>query len=271
VIVYNTPLSLTKVINFFSNQPPLKRGIKFQTMIKNAILVSLVSLILSINCIAQQHKPLSVEFISGYNNTTISKGMKGFYIQTGALKEGFSFLNYRVSLGIAKSSSFPIGFDNDSAPYDAKDSLRTINSKNGGLVKLVKSLSAERIGTFELVEATNIYLGFNADLKLLKLKKNISVWGTLGTNFQNTFGTTLYIKESFFVNGKLYEFTPATTFNAENVISFNVGCRIKYDLNNSTSILLNCEKFFGDNGNGNFSKAEFINLGVGISKQLNFK
>jgi hypothetical protein len=73
------------------------------------------------------------------------------------------------------------------------------------------------------------------------------------------------------VNGKLYEFTPATTFNAENVISFNVGCRIKYDLNNSTSILLNCEKFFGDNGNGNFSKTEFINLGVGISKQLNFQ
>jgi hypothetical protein len=33
---------------------------------------------------------------------------------------------------------------------------------------------------------------------------------------------------------------------------------------------LNGEKFFGDNGNGNFSKTEFINLGVGISKQLNF-
>jgi hypothetical protein len=197
--------------------------------------------------------------------------MKGFYIQAGALKEGLSFLNYRVSLGIAKSSSFPNGFDNDCAPYDAKDSLRAINSKIGGLVKLVQSLGAERIGTFELEEATNIYLGINADIKLLRLKKNISVWGTLGTNFQNTFGTTLYIKESFFVNGKLYEFTPVTTFNAENVISFNVGCRIKYDLNNSTSILLNCEKFFGDNGNGNFSKTEFINLGVGISKQLNFQ
>jgi hypothetical protein len=197
--------------------------------------------------------------------------MKGFYIQAGALKEGLSFLNYRVSLGIAKSSSFPNGFDNDCAPYDAKDSLRAINSKIGGLVKLVQSLGAERIGTFELEEATNIYLGINADIKLLRLKQNISVWGTLGTNYQNTFGTTLYIKESFFVNGKLYEFTPATTFNAENVISFNVGCRIKYDLNNSTSILLNCEKFFGDNGNGNFSKTEFINLGVGISKQLNFQ
>jgi len=239
-------------------------------MIKNAILVSLVSLGVSINCFAQQHKPISVEFISGYNNATISKGMKGFYIQAGALKEGLSFLNYRVSLGIAKSSSFPIGFDNDCIPYDSKDSLRIINSKNGGLVKLVKSLGVERVGTFELVEATNIYLGLNADLKLLKLKKNISVWGTLGANFQNTFGTTLYIKESFFVNGKLYEFTPATTFNAENEISFNVGCRIKYDLNNSTSILLNCEKFFGDNGKGIYNKSDFINLGVGISKQLNF-
>jgi hypothetical protein len=240
-------------------------------MIKNAILVSLLSFVVSFKCYAQQHKPLSVEFISGYNNATISKGMKGFYIQAGALKEGLSFLNYRVSLGIAKSSSFPIGFDYDCIPYDAKDSLGNINSKNGGLAKLVKTLDVERIGAFQLVEATNIYLGLNTDIKLFKLQKNISVWGTLGANFQNTFGTTLYIKEFFFVNDKLDEFIPGATFNSENVISFNVGCRIKYDLNNSTSILLNCEKFFGDNGNGNFNKSDFVNFGVGISKKLNFQ
>jgi len=238
-------------------------------MIKNAILVSLVSLAVSINCFEQQHKPISVEVISGYNNATISNGMKGFYFQTSIKKDFLPFLSFRLALGMTRSNDFPSTFDGECIPFDANDPTCLNNKFQQDLWNLVKNLDFFQVRQFGLTEVSNSYLGINTDVRFLKISR-MSLWGSLGANFQNTFGSTLYLYESSFINNKLNKFIPGIIYNTQNVISYNLGCRIKFEINNSTSLLLNGEKFFGDNGNGNFSKTEFINLGVGISKKLNF-
>jgi hypothetical protein len=238
-------------------------------MNKNLVLVSLVFLLLSFKCFSQQHKPLIVELISGYNNATISKGMKGFYFQTSIKKDFLPYLSFRLALGMTRSNDFPSTFDGECIPFDANDPACLNNKFQQDLWNLVKNLDVFQVRQFGLTEVTNSYLGFNTDVRFLKISR-MSLWGSLGANLQNTFGSTLYLYESSFINNKLNKFIPGTIYNTQNVISYNLGCRIKFEINNSTSLLLNGEKFFGDNGKGNFSKAEFINLGVGITKKLHF-
>lgn len=238
-------------------------------MLNKAIFLSSVFFVFILKSYAQQQNPLKVELVSGYSNATISKGMKGFYFQSSLSKMLFPYLSTRLTLGMAKSSNFPSKFDHDCTPFNASDTLLSSFKYNQDLWNLVKDFNSIDGARFDLTSATNIYLGVNMDVKVIKFQK-ISLYSTVGFNFCNTFGTTLYLKDSYYLNNKLIKYDPVATYNTDNVINYNIGFRIQYDLPRQSTILFTAEKYFGDNGTGRFAKSEWINVGIGIAKELNF-
>jgi hypothetical protein len=236
-------------------------------MFKKTILASSLLFIFGLKSSAQHLQTFNVEFVSGYNNTTISKGMNGFYFQSSLGKQITPYLSARLTLGMAKSSNFPQKFDQDCIAFTASDTLLGNFKYNQDLWKLVKDLNPITVVTFDLTSATNIYLGANADVKIVKIQK-MTFSGTVGVNFCNTFGSTLYLKDSYYSNNKLIKYVPVSTYNTDNVIGYNVGFRIQYDIARHASILFTAEKYFGDNGSGRFAKSDWLNIGVGIVKQF---
>jgi hypothetical protein len=236
-------------------------------MLKKTILASSLFLVFGLKSSAQHLQTYNVEFVSGYNNTTISKGMNGFYFQSSLSKQLLPLVSVRLTLGMAKSSNFPKKFDHDCTSFNASDTLLSSFKYNQDLWKLVKDLSPITVVNFDLTSATNIYLGVNADVNIIKIQKT-TISGTVGVNFCNTFGSALYLKDSYYLNNKLIKYVPVSTYNTDNVIGYNVGFRIQYDIARHTSILITSEKYFGDNGSGRFAKSEWLNIGVGIVKHL---
>lgn len=236
-------------------------------MFKKAILASSIILVYGLKSSAQHLQTFNVEFVSGYNSATISKGMNGMYFQSSIGSQIYPYLSVRLTLGMAKSSNFPKKFDHDCTSFNASDTLLSSFKYNQDLWNLVKDLNPITVVYFDLTSATNIYLGANADINIIKIKK-IAISGTVGVNFCNTFGSALYLKDSYFLNNKLIKYVPVSTYNTDNVIGYNVGFRIQYDLARHASILFTSEKYFGDNGSGRFAKSEWLNIGVGIVKHL---
>ena len=94
--------------------------------------------------------------------------------------------------------------------------------------------------------------------------------GTIGINYISTFGTTLYLKDVSFRNGKIVSFTPTAYFDKDNLIGFNTGIKFLYSLKNNWGVTLGADKYFGDNGSP-YSKSDWISIGLGITKRLDLK
>ena len=136
-------------------------------------IILLIALFLITNYSYTQVKKNNIVSIStGYNNATISAGMKGLFVQASIARKIVKPISLRFSLGFAKSTNFPKSFNYELAPFKIEDlTLYPFATSNLDLWNLVKDKNYWEIDAFDLTEATNMYCCLNADIKLFKIKK----------------------------------------------------------------------------------------------------
>ncbi len=201
---------------------------------------------------------------AGYNNTTISKNMKGFYLENRMSRKLSSLIAVRGTIGIAKSSSYPKSFAYKLQPFILPDTALGFNLD---LYNLVKDFSFDDFNKFSLTQATNLYLSFNGEIRVLTVRR-FCISGSLGINFISTFASNLYIEHLTFSQNKLYSFEPVSYFDKELLVGFNTGAKLEYKLSKNYSMLLTVDKYFGDNSKSGYTKSEWISIGTGVAKHF---
>lgn len=225
---------------------------------------------------AQKKGEYLISINSGINNTTISSGMKGMFIQGSVSKCLAKPINLRLTIGMSKSSDFPKKFSYLLRPFILADTMYGFNLD---MWNAVKHNTRNNIVFNGFTQATNMYVAANADITFFNIRK-FSFGGTIGVNLVSTFGTMLYPDVTQFnADGNVIAFTPVAYYHKNVGLGFNTGLKIAFQPNANWVFSINADKFFGERfthpegygaANG-YAKSEWINIGLGVSKTFKLK